>query len=127
MTAPRRIGRPYRRLRAWIIANRTTCCRCGRPVDKTLPGEHEWGPTLDHLQPISRGGALLDPNNVDIAHRRCNLSYGNGTKRQHYRQTTTTPKQPSSRSTSGARAGPGGGRAGGEHQASTLTNQSETW
>nr|WP_256122652.1 HNH endonuclease [Streptomyces sp. LUP47B] len=36
--------------------------------------------TLDHEQPLSKGGNLLDPANARPAHRKCNSSRGNRTQ-----------------------------------------------
>lgn len=75
----RRISaRPYRRLRAEILATTTTCHLCGHPGSQTV----------DALQPASKGGSHLDPNNLAPAHgiqgcptcgRKCNQSRGNRT------------------------------------------------
>ncbi|MGW9595401.1 HNH endonuclease [Streptomyces chartreusis] len=44
-----------------------------------LPAQHTrpLSFTLDHEQPLSRGGNLLDPTNARPTHRRCNSSKGN--------------------------------------------------
>lgn len=47
------------------------CQLCGRKVAKTLP-PHPLSPTLDHIVPLSRGGAH-EPRNVQLAHWRCNV------------------------------------------------------
>lgn len=48
------------------------CHLCLKPVDMNLNG-HQWmGPTIDHLQPISMGGADLMLNTA-LAHRKCNV------------------------------------------------------
>ena len=71
-----RSGRPWRRLRAQVLAEETRCWLCGHPVDRTLPGAHPQGPTVDHIIPLSRGGNPLDRNNARLAHRRCNVTRG---------------------------------------------------
>lgn len=53
------------------------CVLCGGHVDKTLPGTHRMGPTIDHRIPRSRGGPLLDPNNCGLAHQHCNAARRN--------------------------------------------------
>lgn len=92
MTTPARKGRPYRRLCAAQRALRLPCWWCGESIDYTITGplaqRHREAFTLDHAQPLSRGGNLLDPANARSAHRRCNSSRGN---------RTTPPKTPTSR------------------------------
>jgi 5-methylcytosine-specific restriction endonuclease McrA len=41
-----------------------------------LSGDHRMGPTIDHLIPVSKGGADV-PENVALAHRSCNCARGN--------------------------------------------------
>lgn len=76
-----RKGRPYRRLCAAQRALGLPCWWCGHEIDYTLTGlAAQRAPTaftLDHAQPISLGGSLLDPANARSAHRRCNSSRGN--------------------------------------------------
>ena len=52
------------------------CHLCHRKVDLRLPGNHAWGPTIDHLVPGSKGGTN-DPANLALAHWRCNVQRGN--------------------------------------------------
>lgn len=66
--------RAWQRARAHVVATQTVCWICGRPVDKTLPGRHPLGPSADHVHPLGRGGPLLDPANLRLAHLRCNSS-----------------------------------------------------
>ena len=55
---PPRYGRPYwRAQRAALARDGFVCQLCGGPIDKTLPANHPMGATVDHIQPISRGGA----------------------------------------------------------------------
>lgn len=60
--------------RAIVLARDTHCHLCGEPVDKTLSGRLPDGPNADHVVPKSRGGALYDPANLRLAHKRCNQS-----------------------------------------------------
>jgi 5-methylcytosine-specific restriction endonuclease McrA len=45
---------------------------CGLPVDMMLSGLETWGPTVDHVIPVSKGGPDT-PGNVQLMHRRCNI------------------------------------------------------
>jgi 5-methylcytosine-specific restriction endonuclease McrA len=67
MTAPeRRGGRPWRRLRAQILAGNPACAICRvRPAT-----------TVDHIVPVSRGGRELDPQNCRPACAPCNYAGG---------------------------------------------------
>jgi hypothetical protein len=47
------------------------CAYCGRGVE-----EEGVVLTLDHLEPYSKGGALIDPTNLITACRNCNSSRG---------------------------------------------------
>lgn len=71
-------GRPYVRLRAWVMATYSDCYRCGGPVDKTLPGRHPWGPSLEHKVPRSKGGDPLSRDNAALSHLHCNVAYRDG-------------------------------------------------
>jgi 5-methylcytosine-specific restriction endonuclease McrA len=80
-----RNGRPYRRLVAAQKALGLPCWICGHNIPANVDGRrHPLAFTLDHEEPLSKGGSLLDPANARSAHRRCNSSRGN--------RTTTRPK-----------------------------------
>jgi 5-methylcytosine-specific restriction endonuclease McrA len=51
-------SRPYRRIRAHILAHSRVCIVCG----------HEGSQDTDHIIPISKGGAPLDPANLAPIH-----------------------------------------------------------
>ncbi|MCP3805387.1 HNH endonuclease [Allokutzneria sp. A3M-2-11 16] len=74
-----RTGRPFRRVRWAVLTEHQVCvCHlCGHPIDLDLPREHPMSATVDHLDPLSRDGAELDPENMAPAHRRCNARRGN--------------------------------------------------
>lgn len=73
-----RNGRPYRRLVAMQKAFGLPCWICGHNIPANVDGRtHPLAFTLDHEQPLSKGGSLLDPANARSAHRRCNSSRGN--------------------------------------------------
>jgi hypothetical protein len=74
--ARRVAGEPV--LSANEIAKRDGCrCHiCHRKVDMNLSGKAKWGPTIEHIIPVSRGGTN-DPGNLALAHRYCNTARGN--------------------------------------------------
>jgi hypothetical protein len=48
------------------------CYLCEKKVDMTLPRTHRLGATLDHVVPLSKGGADRE-NNIRLAHWLCNI------------------------------------------------------
>jgi hypothetical protein len=52
------------------------CQICCEPVDREASRRHDDGVTIDHIIPLSRGGAD-NPVNVVTAHWRCNRDKGN--------------------------------------------------
>ena len=52
-----------------------TCGLCGEPVDADLPYPHPMSKSLDHVLPLSRGGAHVE-SNVQLAHLSCNIRKG---------------------------------------------------
>jgi len=69
------IGESYS-LAELIERDKSTCHLCGKHVDCSLSGRDEMGPTIDHILPLSFGGADCK-SNVKLAHRSCNVSRGN--------------------------------------------------
>lgn len=67
-----RVGRPWRRARALVLATSSACHLCGHEVDKTLPPGDPLSAVVDHLLPLSKGGDPLALENLRLAHRRCN-------------------------------------------------------
>ncbi len=53
------------------------CAICGKPIDYSLPARDPMSYELDEIIPVSRGGDPLDINNVQPAHRCCNLAKSN--------------------------------------------------
>ena len=64
------------RIRRFLIERDGNLCRrCGVAIDLRLPGSHMYGPTIGHVEPVSKGGSdYLD--NLRLEHRRCNLRAG---------------------------------------------------
>jgi 5-methylcytosine-specific restriction endonuclease McrA len=73
-----RKGRPWRRVVAAVKASSKVCHLCGHEIDHTLPKEHPYSYTTDHVQPRSRDGAPSVANGRP-AHRSCNSRKGNRT------------------------------------------------
>lgn len=53
------------------------CHLCGKEIDMSLPPFNPLAPELDHIIPISRGGAAYDLENTRWSHSRCNRRKGN--------------------------------------------------
>ena len=77
-SATRRGGRPYRRLAARLKAEARVCWICGLPIDPDLKAPHPMSFSLDHVHPVSMGGAVSAPGNAMPAHRVCNMKRGTG-------------------------------------------------
>jgi 5-methylcytosine-specific restriction endonuclease McrA len=75
-----RNGNAWRIVRRKVLASEDFCALCGRPVDKTLPPLHPFAAQVDHITPVSKGGALLERNNLQLTHRSCNRRKGDGPK-----------------------------------------------
>lgn len=75
--SPGRTGRPYRRLRERVKRSTSLCCLCGGLIDYTLEYPHPMSFSLEHHQPLTKGGAPLDPANAGAAHLQCNVKRGN--------------------------------------------------
>lgn len=80
-----RSGRRWRRLVAEVYARHANCCRCGQPIDYSLPYLNTKtgmpdpdAKTVDHYPyPRSTHPHLAeDPANLAAAHRHCNLEAG---------------------------------------------------
>lgn len=77
-----------------VYTEEDDCWLCGKPVDKTLPyidpatgKPHPWAKTVDEIVPVSTGQTEFEKtalattrSNCRLAHRRCNIQRGNGTK-----------------------------------------------
>lgn len=73
-----RSGRPLGRLKAQLKAEGANiCCHCGKGIDLSLPPNHKWAWTIEHVLPLRDYPELaLDINNAREAHRTCNSSKG---------------------------------------------------
>ncbi|MGX9887337.1 HNH endonuclease [Streptomyces sp. NPDC002276] len=73
-----RNGRPYRELCKQQKALGLPCWICGYNIPTEVDGRrHPMAFTLDHYEPLTKGGSLLHPANARSAHRRCNSARGN--------------------------------------------------
>lgn len=70
-----RNGRPYRELRERVLAEESVCWICQVPFFGVWP--MPLSATMDHVVAISKGGAVLDRDNVRAAHLKCNTARGN--------------------------------------------------
>ena len=59
-----------------IFASQTNCALCGRAVDFDRKFPDPWSATLDHIVPISKGGAPASLDNLQLAHLQCNRIKG---------------------------------------------------
>ena len=58
------------------------CAACGRAIDYDAPPRTRWAPELDHIDPLSKGGALIPGEaGVRVMHKSCNSSRGDGTRK----------------------------------------------
>lgn len=67
-----------RRIAARMRRECRVCAICGEPIDPDLRAPHPRSFTVDHIVPLSLGGAVADPANMRAAHRRCNMKRGTG-------------------------------------------------
>ena len=74
--ARRAIGKPKLSVYELAVRDGRRCNICNRKIDLSLSGMAKWGPTIDHILPVSLGGTN-DPNNLTLAHRCCNTRRGN--------------------------------------------------
>jgi 5-methylcytosine-specific restriction endonuclease McrA len=90
-------GHRRRQVTDIVYAEEHDCWICGNPVDKTLPyldpqtgKPHPWAKTVDEIVPVSTGQTPQEQmllattrSNCRLAHRRCNIQRGNGTRAAH--------------------------------------------
>lgn len=61
----------YDRNRVIVLREEDTCWLCSVTVDKTLPGTHRDGPSVDHVIRREDGGSNAR-DNLRLTHLRCN-------------------------------------------------------
>lgn len=86
------------RTRAKVLAGRPPCYLCGKDIDYDGPFKDErgklnpWGPVVDHIEPMAKGGNPYDLGNLQAAHRRCNGSkYVNAAPRRRITPISLEP------------------------------------
>ena len=67
----------FEKARARILKTEGVCGICGQPVDFSYKSPHPLSPTVDHIIPVSRGGHPSDIDNLQLAHRCCNMEKKN--------------------------------------------------
>lgn len=75
-------NRRSQELAARVYAEETNCGICGDHVDQTLHYNDRMARSVDHIVPVSLGGAVWDRANVRLAHRSCNSRAGNALQGQ---------------------------------------------
>lgn len=85
--SPELSGRPRRRIAAQVRREERNCWLCGKPIDLTLHWNDRMAFTVDEvvprsLHPLGARYAAVDRSHCRAAHRACNSSRGNGTRKK---------------------------------------------
>ena len=67
---PHRVA--FERNKKRILKTKHTCGICGQDVDKSLAYPHPLSPVIDHIIPLSKGGAASSMDNLQLSHMACN-------------------------------------------------------
>jgi len=85
MSRGARNGTAYTRLAAQVAAAGKVCSLCGKPMNQTGNNgrrlyiyPHPMSAVADHKVSIHAGGSLMDPANLQPAHKICNERKGDG-------------------------------------------------
>lgn len=62
----------YEKAKKIIYASQSNCAICGRSVDFDKKFPDPWSATVDHIIPVSKGGAPASLENLQLAHLQCN-------------------------------------------------------
>lgn len=62
----------YMKAKKIIFKSQSVCGICGRPVNFDLKFPDPWSATIDHIIPVSKGGAPTSLENMQLAHSYCN-------------------------------------------------------
>lgn len=66
------------RVKSRVRMLKEPCGLCGEPVDLTLPKGDPMAFQVDHIKPVSQGGALTRQSNLQPAHAVCNNRKNDG-------------------------------------------------
>ena len=68
----------WQQVRKRVISSKDhVCALCGNPIDMEAPAYSPMACEVDHIIPISRGGAAYDIDNLQLVHARCNRQKSN--------------------------------------------------
>lgn len=59
-----------------IASKDHVCAICGKPIEDGLGMYDPMSMSVDHIVPIARGGDPYDIDNLQLAHRKCNMQKG---------------------------------------------------
>lgn len=62
----------YKANKKIILATKSICGICGKPVDKSIKYPDPMSPTIDHIIPVALNGDPVALENLQLAHRCCN-------------------------------------------------------
>lgn len=63
-----------------IASKDPICALCGNPIDMEAPAKTPMSCEVDHIIPVSRGGAAYDIDNLQLTHMKCNRQKSNHTQ-----------------------------------------------
>ena len=63
----------YRRAVSKCRARHDDCAICWHSIDYSLKSPDPMSFEADHIKPVSKGGSLYDPSNLQASHRCCNI------------------------------------------------------
>lgn len=74
----------WKQVRKRVIASKDPVCAiCGNPIDMTAPAKSPLSCEVDHIIPVSRGGAPYDVDNLQLTHAKCNRQKSNRIKEDY--------------------------------------------
>ena len=74
----------WQKVRKRAIASKDpVCALCGVAIDMEAPAKSPMSCEVDHIVPVSRGGAPYDIENVQLTHMKCNRQKSNHLKEDY--------------------------------------------
>ena len=74
----------WQRVRKRAIQSKDPICAlCGNPIDMDAPAKSPLSCEVDHIIPVSRGGAPYDIDNLQLTHMKCNRQKSNRIKEDY--------------------------------------------